>query len=305
MFFNTKQIFEVLEIVNRFHIQFIIKQVGYDILPESDKKILKSVGFNEVDFSSMGKIEENFRFGMLSTAIKESKLKKLNYKDFKKFLSSQQFLPLNEVEREALNAIKFQSYQDIKGLGERVSKDLSHIIIDKQKRARAERVIRTEAEKAILNRLNVKELSLEIAKKTGNWLKDWDRVSDYILHEAYDWGRAMNILKTRGKDALVYKSVFPQACEGCQKAYLTRGIGSRPIIFRLKDLIENGDNIGKMKGLARPVLGPFHPRCRCTLQEVPKGFVYNPEKKDFSKPIEILRRTKSKIKISINGKEID
>jgi len=304
---NSEQIQEIKEIVTHFHLLFIAKQVGSEILTEKDKKLLNGVGFKKSDFPKEGKIEEQFKFGMLSAAVKEAGIKELTFNQFKKFLSEQKFLPLTQLEQEALQYVKLQTYNDIKGLGDKMSKDFTQIIIDgdKRKKFRAQKAIKQQIERAIIERKSIKELSLELSKSTGNWAKDFDRVADYVMHDAFDMGRAMQILKTKGKDALVYKDVKPEACEVCQKAYLTKGLGSKPIVFNLQKLVFNGNNIGRKKAEMRPVVGPMHPWCRCTLQTISIGMEWDDKTKAFDKPISVKRRTESKIKIKVNGKEID
>jgi hypothetical protein len=49
----------------------------------------------------------------------------------------------------------------------------------------------------------------------------------------------------------------------------------------------------------------MHPWCRCTLQTISIGMEWDDKTKAFDKPISVKRRTESKIKIKVNGKEID
>lgn len=258
---SPNQIQELTDIINAYHIFFIAKEVGKDILSENDRNTLKSIGFKESDLPDKSKLEESFRFGMLAYAVGDDKVKKMSYNQFKKFLAEQQFLPLSEVEHYALRSIKVQAYGDIKGLGNRISRDLTTTIIeaDKKQRSKYEAIIKQESERAISNRQTLKQLSSELSKKTLDYARDFDRISDYVMHQAFDEGRAMQILQKNGEEALVFKSVKPGACEHCNKLYLTNGFGSKPIVFKLQDLLGNGTNIGKTVKEYKPVIGATHP----------------------------------------------
>lgn len=78
------------------------------------------------------------------------------------------------------------------------------------------------------------------------------------------------------------KCVWTGNCRHCIKLYLTNGIGSQPIVFKLADLQANGDNIGLKVADWKATVGSIHPWCRCTLQYLPKGFVWNEEKERFT-----------------------
>jgi gas vesicle protein len=244
---------------------------------------------------------------MLTAALRDERVRIMSYKDFKKFLASQNFLPLTKAEQYALRSVKLQVFNDIKGLGNRISKDLTQTLIevDKRQRSKMEKLIKYEAEQAIVERRSVKELSGRLKEKTQDWARDFDKISDYVMHQAYDEGRAFEIQQNTGNDSLVYKEVFPEACTHCQEAYLTNGVGSKPIVFKVVDLLNNGTNIGRKVKEWRPVIGAMHPFCRCSLMKVPKGMKWNEETKSFDKPI--LKRKvplKGKIKITVNNKEI-
>ena len=59
----------------------------------------------------------------------------------------------------------------------------------------------------------------------------------------------------------VFKDVFVGGCRHCIRLYLTGGIGSQPKIFKISDLIANGDNIGVKVNDWKPVISSTHPHC--------------------------------------------
>ena len=114
------------------------------------------------------------------------------------------------------------------------------------------------------------------------------------MHEAFDNGRAVQIKQLYGKDAEVYKDVYPGGCPVCRRLYLISGeIGTEPIVFKLSTLLANGTNIGVKQANAKPVIGATHPYCRCTLNVKPPNTEWNQELKQFVLK-EIDKKTLSK-----------
>lgn len=295
--FNFNQIQELLQAVEKMHVTFIGDQLGSDILTKEDKKVLKGFGIDwRKRYTNSGKLDEMFRLGMLAEALGQDVTQNMPYSKFKKYLSSGNLLPLTAAERNALSIVKFQAYSDIKGLGNRVSRDFSQVFIeaDQKLRAKYENIIRTESEQAILLRKTSKELASILREKTQDWSRDFDRIADYIMHSALDSGIAQQILKTHGEDAEVYKDVYLGACKQCIKAYLTGGIGSRPKIFKLREILANGNNIGKKQENWLPVIGPHHNWCRCTLQQKPMDSEWDESNRDFK----TARNTRGVVRVS-------
>ena len=305
MILSPNQIDELLSIIERFHVIFIANQLGKDILTDKDKKILSDSGIDFNKISSHGKAEVAFHYGMLADAIKLTANKRLNYEQFKKFIASGRTIPFTQVEKFALNNVKQQMYSDIKGLGNRISKDFTNVLIehDKGQRQKYEKIIRQESTKAILNRTGVKQLAAKIGERTKDYARDLDRIADYTLHEAYDRGKAQSLNRRLGGAAKCYKQVYPQACENCVRLYLTGAGGSPPKVFYVKDLLNNGTNIGRKVKQWKPVVGATHPYCRCELVDIPPNTEWDIQSQSFvpvrQKPVTLQRKSKAKIKITI------
>lgn len=282
---------------------FIAHNVGTSVLSQEEKTRLKSIGIDVEKLSQAGIVDDAFKFGILADALKYSEAKNITYGEFKTYLKSGQFVPLNQVEKFALENIKYQAYSDIKNLGARIEGVLTHMITEdrKMRRKEYEKIIKTKSKKAIKNRKSLSWLSSEIGHKTGDWSRDLDRVADFVLHTAFDEGKAQAIRRKSGDDAKVFKYVLPGACDACIDAYLTDGEGSEPVIFKLSQLISNGTNVGKKKAEWQPVIGPHHPWCRCELMYVREGFEWDEKTGDFTKPIKPKqRKVKSKVKVTIS-----
>ena len=306
MILTPTQIDELLTLVDYHVSTFLVQNVGTEILTPDDKTLLRRFGVDIDAYKGINtNIDEAFKFGILSESLGEAQAKAMTYSQLKDYIKSAKFIPLTTYEKDVLNSVKHQSFKDIKGLGNRMKGGLESILIDvdRGKRARTEKIIREEAVRTIENRETLKDFVSRLHEKTGDWTRDFGRIADYIMHQAFDEGRAVSIERREGKDALCYKDVFPGACKICIKLYLTTGIGSRPIIFKLSDLIANGTNIGRKAKDYKPVIGPTHPFCRCTLNDYNPDYEWDPDTGEFDKLKEYKTKRKHKVKVRVGGEK--
>lgn len=304
MIFTPRQIEEILKIIDKYHLIFTAQHVGFEVLSPNDKALLRGYGIDPDKLKKDSQLEHAFKFGLLSYSLSKQDAKKLDYPSFKRFLESGGFIPLNTRENDALNALKFHAYSDITGLGNKIKDNWNTTLIeaDQKQRAKYEKIVQDEAERTIRNRESVRDMVSRLGHQTGDWSRDFGRISDYVLHSAFDHGRAMSIERDGGGSSLVYKDVYPGACKHCIQHYLTAGIGSQPKIFKLSELQANGTNVGRKVADWQPVIGPLHPWCRCTLERVPEGYKWNDETQSFSTPSENYQRKvqrKSKIRVTV------
>lgn len=266
MIFTASQISDMLSILKKYELMFIANQLGTDFLTAADKAILLAAGIDVDQFkNAQGIIEHAFLFGILAEAIGDARAKKMNYKQFQKFLKSKNFIPLTEEEELALQNVKQRAYTDITNLSNRMTGAFRNVVLknNQEQLLLAQKIVRDKAVTAIELRQGATKLAQELADAAQSWDTDWLRVAYYILHEAYNTGRSQSILKNNGADAEVYFDVFPKACKKCKELYLEDpdDENSRPKIFKLKDLIANGNNIGRKQADWLPTIGPIHPYC--------------------------------------------
>jgi hypothetical protein len=309
MIFTASQISDMLSILKKYELMFIANQLGTDFLTAADKAILLAAGIDVDQFkNAQGIIEHAFLFGILAEAIGDARAKKMNYKQFQKFLKSKNFIPLTEEEELALQNVKQRAYTDITNLSNRMAGAFRNVVLknNQEQLLLAQKIVRDKAVTAIELRQGATKLAQELADAAQSWDTDWLRVAYYILTEAYNQGRAQSILKNNGADAEVYFDVFNEACPSCRKLYLEDpdDENSRPKIFKLKDIISNGNNIGRKQSEWLPVIPPVHPYCRCQINVVPYGFEWDNDVRAFTKPIKKisknpkLRNVKLNIKVS-------
>lgn len=308
MKFNKQQIDSLISIMQKHQTLFISDVVGLDHLNFADRTFLRSFGVDLGSFRKYSKIEKAYYFGMVAQVLGDKETKGLTYPDFKKFFENNKHIPLSVVEQEALSHLKTRAYNDLSGLGNRMRQNFSNMLLtsNKKEAVKARVLIKKKSIEAIKERKSQNWLASELRNQTKDWARDFDRIADCIMHEAYDTGRSVEIQKEYGDDAKVYKDVYDGACEHCIRLYLTNGIGSKPIIFKLNELIANGTNIGVKTKDWKPVIGFVHPFCRCTLSHVPPNSIWNPKTRSFSTVIRKKYgvKRKSKVKITLNGEEI-
>lgn len=297
---------EILSIINKQHLFFIANQVGASLLTQDDIKLLQSYGFQlPADFNNQDtKFDHAFKFGILAQSLGDKAVKNMSYNDFKKYLKAQNYIPLNQTERAAVNFVKQRAYNDIKGLGNRIQSKIWNILIEQDQKQRQEyqNIIRDQATRAVARRKSVRQLSSDLGNITKDWARDFDRIADYVMHSAYENGRVHSIIRNHGNNSEVWFDVYKGACKHCVNLYLTSGPGSKPKVFKLKQIISNGSNIGRKTSEWKAVVPPVHPWCRCSMNYKKDGFEWDESTRAFSKPVRndrgVKRESKPKITIS-------
>lgn len=280
MQFTPTQIKELLELIDVHVLKFLAQNVTTKYMTKDELRLLAKYG---IEITGTPTVDMAFKLGMLSELLKKQGTKDMSFNQLRTYLEAKKYIPLDYREQKALESIKYQAYSEIRGLGKVMSTDFSRVLInnDKAQRAAYEKIIEDTAREAILNRQSLKEMSSALGHKTGDWARDFDRISDYILHEAHDTGRGYQIERVWGKGAQVYKHVFDQACKICTSLYMTNGMGSEPRAFTVAELRANGSNIGRKAKDWKPVVGATHPWCRCEMETIPDGGVWDNDRQEF------------------------
>lgn len=260
---NPKQIQQLLKIIDMNQSLVIAREFGLDFLSDSDKFILESAG---VEWETLYSVENDsiftsFHMGLLSDALRDiNYADKLSFKELYEYIQGGEYIPLSQAEIDVINSIKTQSLSSIRGIGGRIFKDVNGILEDTS-RAAQEKFLLDETESGVRKKWTTRKIANEIAHKTGDWGRDFDRIVQYASQAAYERGKAAGVEREHGLDALVCKRVLPGACKHCIRLYLTNGLGSAPKIFTLRELINNGSNIGRKVADWLPTLDPVHPYC--------------------------------------------
>lgn len=297
MIFTSKQVENLLSIIDFSTSVFVTTQMGRDVLSTYDKYILNKFGF-DIDkiATKFPPFLQSFLFGRLTGWLSDNQASQIAYNDFEKHLKSGQYFPLTKKEQTLYNISINRSYDHIKNLAYKRKDELKRMI--------SEEDIRDEISEAIEKRKSISNIVSEWGTKTGDWQRDYGRIAETEMNTIFQLGRATQIEERYGKDQKVYKQVFEGSCRHCIRLYLTGGIGSQPRIFTLQELQENGTNIGLKVSDWKPVISSVHPYCRCQLQFLPKGQIWDKGKKDFVYPEkyeQVIKRTQ-KNKLTVGDK---
>jgi len=303
MILNPAQISAILSEVDKNTLLFVAGNVGVDVLSPEDISLLRRFGINHNQlYSEFPLFTQSFYFGRLAQLLGEKNTSILGYSDLREYLKRHQYQPLTSLEKSVLAVAKRKTYGHIKDLGNKQKGDVVNAINRKE----YEKIIGDAVESAVSNRQNIREVVSQIGHKTGDWQRDLGRIAETEMQSAYNWGTLTQIMEDYGEDVFVYKQVYQGACRHCIRLYLTSGLGSKPILFKIKDLVANGNNIGLKVVDWKATVGPIHPFCRCSLFTCFPGQVWDDEKKMFmfKKDEDAKPWRKSKIKVKIGEREL-
>jgi hypothetical protein len=304
MIFTESQIQEILSVIEYHHTFTAATSLGVDVLTEDDIALLKAHG---IDISllkqEMSVFDQMYYFGRLSGILRDDMTAFLGFGDFMKFIKEGQYIPLSIREKFELEIAKKQTYTHLKGLKAKVRGDVEASVL----RAEYEAAIKEGLISGVEKRKSVGSIVSDIGHKIDDWKHDWGRIVETEMNNIFLMGKAAEFSEKYGPDVLVYKEVYEKACRHCIEKYLTNGLGSKPRLFKLSDLIKNGTNIGKkvIKWLA--TLTSLHPYCRCYLKVVPPRYAWNEETGRFELPKTIEHRVerKSKVKVTVGDKHFE
>lgn len=297
MIFTKKQIENLFNIIDFTTSLFITTQMGDEVLSTHDHYILKKFGFD------INKIKrdyppylQSFLFGRLTGWLEDNQSSQIVYSDFEKYLKSKQYFPLTQKEKSLYEISIRRSYNHIKDLAEKRKGVLSKAI--------SEEDVRRELSGSIKDRTSVQKIISNWGTQTGNWQRDYGRITETELNSIFNLGRATTIGEKYGMETKVWKHTFDGACRHCIRLHCTAGIGSKPILKPLSEIISNGSNIGRKVADWLFTIDSEHPFCRCILKYFLEGMVWDSEINDFVWPDKYERKIerKSKIKIEVGDK---
>jgi hypothetical protein len=181
---------------------------------------------------------------------------------------------LTPVEEASLFRAKAKAAAHVTGLGNTYADDFSVLSIetDHEVRKQLQQTTADKVSEAVINRETSRRLASALGDAFNDWSRDLRRIAEYELQDANQHGWAGYINRVEGPEAQVAKLVNPDACKTCRSLYVEDG---RPKIFSLAELEANGTNVGLKRSEWRPVVGPTHPFCYCSLVHVPDGFGFN------------------------------
>ena len=306
MIFTTKQIENLLELIDIQSVYLVGSNLGEDALTTADIELLRKHGIRpDSVVTKYPPYLQAFLWGRLAGLLSEHQASTVTYENFVQYVKSRQWEPLTRREKAEYEVSQQKTYHHIKSFGERVKTSVNDIIIeqDQATRREQERVLQGELQAGILDRRNLQMIVSNIGRKLNDWTVDWGKIVETELQDIYNRGKAVQIEEKYGIEQKVYKETYAGACRWCIRLHLTAGIGSEPITFTLDELYANGTNIGLPKDQWRATVGPEHPFCRCDIRPVLEGQEWDEKSKTYTTVTQdTLVDRKSKVKIHI-GKQ--
>ena len=137
MYLSPQQLNEILRIIDNYTILFVAHNIGTRILSEQDKALLQ---VNGVDIRKIpeesSKVAEAYKFGMLTQVLHTNSLQGLSYPQLKKNIAK--LAPLTTLERNALENLQHQTYQDVKKLGQGIKSQVTDTFVVADKNVRSQ-----------------------------------------------------------------------------------------------------------------------------------------------------------------------
>jgi hypothetical protein len=308
MILRQGQIQNILRHISKNILLYITANIGEAVLTEADHGLLGSFGISTQEFEGMvPPYYKMFLLGRLTQALGDYNSSKLPYHDFEEYVRKGQWEPLTPFEELQYTIARQATYGHLKNLDNRIRTDVETGITSAITRTEYENIIKEEIESGVKNKKAIRGIISDIGHRTTDWSKDLGRIVDTEMNNIFQQGRALEIAKKYpGEDPEVYKDVYEGACRHCIRLYLTGGLGSAPIIFKLSQLAANGSNIGRKVEDWKATITGTHPWCRCSIRhkvkntiwdKATKTFIYDKTKLGTKNP-----RLKGDIKITVNDK---
>lgn len=273
---NEQQLKEIAKIIDN-HVGVMMHIVTGDGKPDSD--LMKKLGITQ-GFVDM--LRNSYILGKLVMMLKETDLSKVTFAELKE--KAKEF-SLTTVERNSLKYAREQAGRYVTALGQKISGAVNGAITNANQQANLEviqrNIIKDTTAQSILKQQTRGKLASELGHNIGDWKRDWQRVAHTEMWNAKLQGEVITILQgeaiysnTKGGETTVFRRPAPDACIHCKRLYLESD-GVTPRLFKLSELVNNGNNVGKKVGDWLPITGTTHPNCTCPIAVMPEGFGFD------------------------------
>ena len=213
-------------------------------------------------------VTTSYQYGRLGV-LKGIDLSTMSEKDVDDLLRN---LKLTKAQQNSVEYAKVKAQESIDSLTQRITSNVITMAV--QSDLAMWDAIKEVIPTALENDTPRYKVIQELREKTGDMERDWHRVAHTEMFDAKLQGEAEAILNNesplskKGAETLVYKKPAPNACAKCKQLYLERD-GITPRVFKLSELLANGNNYGKKQADWVATLGVLHPNCLCVLNIMP------------------------------------
>lgn len=184
-------------------------------------------------------------------------------------------LKLTKAQQRSVDYSKLRAQQAIDTLTQKIT--ATTVTLALQSDQTMWQVVKEVIPDALENNTPRHRVIQQLRDKTQDLNRDWHRVAHTEMWNAKLNGEAEAILNNesplskKGADTMVYKRpAASTACKKC-KQLLLEPDGVTPKVFKLSELIQNGDNYGLKQADWKPVVGTIHPNCMCPINVMPDG----------------------------------
>lgn len=272
---RKKQVDRILQLVDKNFLSFVGKSLGSSLFSSDDKRKLKEMGINSDSYEKEGNIDTMFKLGVLSKSLSEEQMSKMTLRELRIFLAKNEHVKLNNFEKEIVDRAKNKVYDELF----KISLDFKKVLKDFYRGDFRKEMFENKDDvknillKYTLSAKDKKALKEKVKQEIPQWTRRVDLIIDTMMHEVFTLGRVMYIAKSgkEGLDQRVYVRVFEGACGSCYKIYTEGGKDTPSKIFKLSELLANGNNHNVKRKDWIPVLPPTHPYCRCLIEKYVEG----------------------------------
>jgi len=213
-------------------------------------------------------ITTSYKYGRLG--ILEGKdLSNMSEEDVQKLLRK---IKLTRSQERSVDYAKVKAQQSIDTLTQRITSNVITMAV--QSDLSMWEAVKEVIPAALENNTPRYKVIQQLREKTGDMERDWHRVAHSEMWNAKLQGEAEAIVNNespmsrKGAETLVYKKPAHNACPKCKQLYLEKD-GVTPRVFKISELLANGDNYGKKQADWLPTLGILHPNCMCPINVMP------------------------------------
>ena len=258
---TKEQIEKIAKIITRTFNKLTFILAGANALTK--EQISELIGSGNANEIPQDLFKDAFLIGKMRKRVED-------YKTFRESLIGSYYTPFDEQSIKQIN--------DSVGiyLGN-VRDRLQHKILAEVLEANKNHATKTLGSPLNYEPVDVKKLIQEIRDTTQDQVYDWERTVVTELGNSHNVGSLHRILQdahTDGEnidDILVYftGSLDAATCQYCRKFFHS---GNSYKVYRLKDILANGTNIGKKPQDWLPTSTLVHPRCRHSMVQLPSGW---------------------------------
>lgn len=215
-------------------------------------------------------IKTSYQYGRLGV-IQGKSLTAMSEKDVEQLLRK---LKVTKAQQRSVDYSKMRAQQAIDTLTQKIT--ATTVTLALQSDQKMWEVVKEVIPDALENNTPRHRVIQQLRDNTQDLNRDWHRVAHTEMWNAKLQGEAEAIinnespLSKQGGDTLVYKKPAHNACKKC-KQLLLEPDGVTPKVFKMSELIANGDNYGLKQADWKPVVGTIHPNCMCPLNVMPPG----------------------------------